>query len=70
MSVCLSVCYHASEGITRFYAEKEIRTVLLWAFLGFNLVNFQKNSVQKLYREKANMLMSVCLTRPPMALIQ
>ena len=29
LSVCLSVCYHASEGIARFYAKKEIRTVLV-----------------------------------------
>ena len=29
VSVCLSVCYHASEGIARFYAKKEIHTALV-----------------------------------------
>ena len=29
LCVCLSVCYHASEGIARFYAKKEIRTALV-----------------------------------------
>ena len=27
--VCVSVCYHSSEGIARFYAKKEIRTALV-----------------------------------------
>ena len=58
-SVCLSVCYHASEGIAGFYAKTKIAYGIS---VGFKLVHFQKKpSVQKLWRENANMLMSINL---------
>ena len=84
LSVCLSVCYHASEGIARFYAKKEIRTALVLAFLGLQteLTTFVAmgpkelsswifgKTFRSLRREKANMLMSICLPRHHMAPMQ
>ena len=51
LSVCLSVCYHLIVDIVRFYGLTKVRTVLFsFVMRGFSR---EKNSVQKLWREKA-----------------
>ena len=50
LSVCLSVCYHLIINIVHFYGLSKVHTSLFKAFF--------KNSVQKLWQEKANMQMS------------
>ena len=62
--VCLSVCYHASEDIAWLYSKMNRLFSVLSSWL------FKKPSVQKLWREKANILMSICLPRPPLVLMQ
>ena len=44
---CVSVCYHTSEGIARFYAKTKIHKALKWGFPSFKLVDFQKNFCSK-----------------------
>ena len=56
--VCLSVCYHSSGGITRFYAKKKVRIAVI-GFSRFLISGFQKKqTIQELWHEKANMLMT------------
>ena len=63
--VCVSVFYHSIGNIRRFYAQNEVRRGLFARFLtrGFSI----KPSVQKLWREKANMQMSMYVLRPVLA---
>ena len=57
--VCLFVGYHSSGNIGRFYAENEVRRGLS-GFSRFLTRGFSINpSVQKLWREKANMQISM-----------
>ena len=62
--VYVYVCYNSSVNIVRFYSPSKLRTAFLTR--GFSI----KPSVQKLWCEKANMLMSISLPRPHMALMQ
>ena len=55
VSVCLSVSALAS---TSFLCPVQVRYVQL-TFRLFLIVDFEKGSVQKLWREKANMEMSI-----------
>ena len=66
---CVSVCYHASEGIAwLLYAKKEQHWNRLFSVLSSWI--FEKTFVQKLWCEKANMLMNISLPQPPMVLMQ
>ena len=65
MCVCVcvwSVCYHASEGIARFYSKTKTRSVLVEAFLGFKLVDLKKNLPFKSYGVKNQYAMEYLLT--------
>ena len=58
--VCVSVCYHSSANIARFYALNKVCR----GFARFLIRGFSKNpSVQKLWREKGNMQMTMYLSR-------
>ena len=50
LSVCLSVCYHASEGIARFYAKTKVRTALV--AIGLSRFLTRKNLPFKSYGVK------------------
>ena len=60
MCVCVSVCYHSIGNIRRFYAENEVHRGFVLGFSRFLTRGFSINpSVQKLWREKANMQMNM-----------
>ena len=79
LSCVLCVCVYMSVSVclttlasTSFVSTFQVRYVRLSfrLFLIFNSWISIKPSVQKLWCEKAYMLMSICLLRPPLALIQ
>ena len=65
LSVCVSVCYHSNANITYFYALNKVRRGVILGFSGLSIRGFLITpSVQKLWREKANMQISMYLPRP------
>ena len=63
--LCVSVCYHSSANIARFYTLNKVRRGFFLGFSRFLICGFSINlSVQKLWREKANMQISMYLSRP------
>ena len=71
--LCVCVCSHSSVNIVRFYSPSKVHAAFIYSvgFIRFLTRGFSiKPSVQKLWCEKANMLMNISLLRPPMVLMQ